>query len=154
MWMREPVEPASIMSAYCTSGEDGLCGVSQKTVLLGSGSDSYDDGRGGWGSVGVVSDSLISGLCGSTMGREVGRSWSVSSFGGVFHTVRISIHSYPQRPGLEGGSPGVLRGHTLSFEGLKSQRTPTEMVRQRIIFLQAILRIPKRLGPRPPSSLS
>jgi len=49
MWMREPVEPASIMSAYCTSGEDGSCGVVQKTDLLGSGSDSCDVGRGTWG---------------------------------------------------------------------------------------------------------
>jgi len=63
MWMREPVEPASIMSAYCTSGKDGLCGVSQKTVLLGSGSDSCEVGRGTSGVTGgVEGESSTSGL--------------------------------------------------------------------------------------------
>lgn len=65
MWMREPVEPASIMSAYCTSGEDGLYGVVQNTVLLGSGSDSCEVGRGTSGVTGGVvggDSSTTSGL--------------------------------------------------------------------------------------------
>ena len=35
--MREPVEPASIMRAYCTSGSSGLYGRVQYTVFDGSG---------------------------------------------------------------------------------------------------------------------
>jgi len=78
MWMREPVEPASIIRAYCTSGEEGSCGVVQKTVLLGSGSDSYDDGRGILGALdaGVEGGGIssISGLYGSIIGLE-GWDW-------------------------------------------------------------------------------
>jgi hypothetical protein len=89
-WIREPVEPASIMRAYCTSGEDGLCGAVQKTVLLGSGSDSYELGRGaeGWGRVGAgATSSSISGLCGSIMG---GRGGDLVSTGPFHSAQRIS----------------------------------------------------------------
>lgn len=89
------------------------------------------------------------------MGR---RSLSVSICAGVFHTVRLSIRSYHQCPTTAkvcgGSSPGILMGHTFSLEGLKIQRTPTVIVIQKTIFFQAILRIPKRLCPRPPSRLS
>src|SRR6266850_1273953 len=96
MWMREPVEPASIMSAYCTSGEDESCGTVQKTVLLGSGSDSCDDGRGAWAALdeGVAGGTLsISGLCGSIMGCGGGK-WA-SVFAGAFHTAeRRDVSSF------------------------------------------------------------
>ena len=38
MWMRDPVDPASIMSAYWTRGREGLEGLAQCVVLEGSGS--------------------------------------------------------------------------------------------------------------------
>lgn len=41
-WMREPVDPASMVSAYWTSGESSLCGREQWVVNEGSGSVSYE----------------------------------------------------------------------------------------------------------------
>lgn len=38
MWIREPVEPASIMRAHWTRGRVGVYGVVQWIVLEGSGS--------------------------------------------------------------------------------------------------------------------
>jgi hypothetical protein len=46
MCIREPVDPASIMRAYCTRREVPLWGVEQYTVLSGSGSVAGDVGRG------------------------------------------------------------------------------------------------------------
>lgn len=45
MWIREPVEPASIMRAYCTRGSEGECGEVQCTVLRRSGSVSGEVGK-------------------------------------------------------------------------------------------------------------
>lgn len=86
--MREPVEPASIMSAYCTSGEEGLCGAVQKTVLLGSGSDSKELGRGaeGWGRDGSgISVSIMGEGVTGCEGGKGGDSASTSTSTGPFH---------------------------------------------------------------------
>ena len=104
-WIREPVEPASIMSAYCTSGEDGLCGAVQKTVLLGSGSDSYELGRGaeGWGRVGAS----VSGLCGSIMGDEGGGRGGDSASTGPFQSASSVLGLHRKYPELTWGDSTI-----------------------------------------------
>jgi hypothetical protein len=154
-WIREPVEPASIMSAYCTSGEDGLCGAVQKTVLLGSGSDSYELGRGAEGSgrdgAGTAASS-ISGLCGSIMGGEGGRGGDSASTG-PFHPA--SPQSSACIVDIQ-DSPGALVPSQTFFGsvGLKNHTNATTRARQRAILLHVKLRNPTRLGPMPLSSLS
>ena len=66
MWMREPVEPASIMSAYCTSGRCDAYGVVQWTVLSGSGSVSGEVGvREGVETVGEGGEVGAASVCAS-----------------------------------------------------------------------------------------
>ena len=58
--MRDPVEPASIIRAYCTSDDADECGVEQCVVLSGSGSISGD--------VGTVCGSDVDGRVGNLEG--------------------------------------------------------------------------------------
>lgn len=61
--MREPVEPASIMSAYWTRGREGLEGLVQCVVLEGSGSASN-----------------VVACCGEGGGEDAARSSSMSAW--------------------------------------------------------------------------